>query len=279
MMLSGLLSRGSTAVPATPQKQDARTLHVPHPATLLKSLSLSQAEQVAEPGLPSQLEVRASAAEVAMVCRSRAGSVLRKQSILKCDHFPSSRNLKLAEQLRGAPNFRKVEGLPVYGTGQPTLPGCTEVLHTVCARGGGNCLRDEGACHSSQVLWINCREEAVLYINGRPYCVKDRRAPFANIENTGITAEQLVESELQLKREVLEESQLFNGHILLHGEAPPDSEEPAAKGAVYAYWEPAREVLCVHEVFEVLRHKFLSSRWCACRSQMSTSLRRKISMS
>ena len=35
------------------------------------------------------------------------------------------------------------------------------------------------------MLWHNLREEPVLYINGKPYVVRESNKPFANLEYTG----------------------------------------------------------------------------------------------
>ena len=42
-----------------------------------------------------------------------------------------------------------------------------------------------------RVLWHNMREEPVLYINGRPYVVREANKPFANLEYTGALAKLL----------------------------------------------------------------------------------------
>jgi hypothetical protein len=203
------------------------------------------------PGEPSSLEVAANKAEEAQVFQSRAGTVLRKYSMLKCDHFPSSSQIE--SNCKGVPNFRKVDGLPVFGSGQPTIPGCAEVLDEV-----------RKVNSPEKVLWVNCREEPVLYINGRPYCVKDRVDPFGNLETTGITAHELVEKELLLKKELFAEAKLYDGRVLLHGESKPTPEEieiakakgHPAMGGVYAFWEPLVEVLCVHEVYGRLQKQY-----------------------
>lgn len=37
-----------------------------------------------------------------------------------------------------------------------------------------------------RVLWHNMREEPVLYINGKPYVVREADQPFCNVEYTGV---------------------------------------------------------------------------------------------
>ena len=39
-----------------------------------------------------------------------------------------------------------------------------------------------------KVIWHNMREEPVLYINGKPYVVREANKPFANLEYTGEAA-------------------------------------------------------------------------------------------
>lgn len=41
------------------------------------------------------------------------------------------------------------------------------------------------------VLWHNMREEPVLYINGKPYVVRESDQPFCNVEYTGDTQQRL----------------------------------------------------------------------------------------
>lgn len=48
------------------------------------------------------------------VVASRSGQVLLAHTLLKSDHFPGCQNLKLKPLIDGAPNFRKIDGLPVY---------------------------------------------------------------------------------------------------------------------------------------------------------------------
>lgn len=41
------------------------------------------------------------------------------------------------------------------------------------------------AAGQRHVLWHNMREEPVLYINGKPYVVREADQPFCNVEYTG----------------------------------------------------------------------------------------------
>lgn len=105
---------------------------------------------------------------------SRGGSVLGKKTILKSDHFPGCQNKRLLPHVDGAPNYRQVGSLPVYGVAIPTADGIRKVLELVGANKFGG----------QRVLWHNLREEPVVYINGRPFVLREVERPFTNLEYT-----------------------------------------------------------------------------------------------
>jgi hypothetical protein len=53
------------------------------------------------------------------------------------------------------------------------LQGIKEVLDRVCATPGGG---------SRPALWFNIREEPVLYINGRPFVLREEQRPLKNLQ-------------------------------------------------------------------------------------------------
>jgi hypothetical protein len=59
--------------------------------------------------------------------------------------------MKLTPLIEGAPNFRQVAGLPVYGVAIPTVSGLRLVLDRLGAGRG-----------QRKVLWHNQREEPVM---------------------------------------------------------------------------------------------------------------------
>jgi len=64
--------------------------------------------------------------------------------------------------VRGAINFRQVPNTNIYALGQPSLQAIDEVV-----------ARIKGAHPSApNIVWINLREEPVVYINGAPYCLR-----------------------------------------------------------------------------------------------------------
>ena len=141
-----------------------------------------------------------------MVVAGRQGQLLGAGKILKFDQFPGLRRTHLKEQLKGAPNFRQVEGTNVYGVAQPTIEGLTNVLDRVGAK-------------EQEVKWTNMREEPVVYINGRSHSLRTEAHPFENSADfKGASSETVEKTEQQLKAEVLAEAQANGGRILLHGE-------------------------------------------------------------
>merc|ERR1712170_4941 len=54
-------------------------------------------------------------------------------------------------------------GFPVFGTGQPTLPGFDKILEPIMKKYGDEKI----------IYWANLRQEPVVYVNGKPYTARD----------------------------------------------------------------------------------------------------------
>jgi len=76
------------------------------------------------------------------------------------------------EKIDGAPNFRQINGFPVYGTGQPTEEGMVAILNK--AKEG-----KDGA----KIIWFSMREEPLAYINGLPYAPRNPESPHSNLSD------------------------------------------------------------------------------------------------
>ncbi|KAI3645959.1 hypothetical protein MP228_008887 [Amoeboaphelidium protococcarum] len=143
--------------------------------------------------------------------RNRNGAVLSSQTILKADFWrqeqSQGRGLEI-QNLGGASNFRRINGLPVFAVAQPTLTGIQNVVSTIS--------NDVGPV---DIIWINMREEPLIYINGTPYVLRDE---FLTLRNTkaysGITQSRLEMLEERLKEDVVKEVEKSGGKILLHQE-------------------------------------------------------------
>merc|ERR1712079_239518 len=68
-----------------------------------------------------------------------------------------------APRTDGAPNFRRLPGFPIFGTGQTSIDGFEKCLEPVLKKYG-----DE-----KHVFWVNLRQEPVVYVNGKPYTARD----------------------------------------------------------------------------------------------------------
>ena len=163
------------------------------------------------------------------VITSRAGAVLGRQTILKDDHFPGCQNSKLTPLVEGAPNFRQVEGLPVYGVAIPTVNGLRNVLDAV----GGK---------SRCVLWHSMREEPLVYVNGQPFVLREVERPFSNLELTGITRERVEQMESRLREDVLLEAAQYAGRVLVSKELD--------NGQVVDAWVDVQTVQTPLEVYQ-----------------------------
>jgi hypothetical protein len=135
----------------------------------------------------------------------------------------------------GASNFRRIENTHVYGVAQPTVNGLRQVIRTL--------LSDRPK--SERILWINLREEPIIYINGIPYVLRDRAFTLRNLRAyKGITGSRMEQLEERLKEDVIREVTQCGGRILLHGE---DKD-----GNVLSSWEEVdlQDIMTVREVME-----------------------------
>ncbi|KAG6704370.1 hypothetical protein I3843_07G126100 [Carya illinoinensis] len=176
--------------------------------------------------------------EPEQVMKLRGGSVLGKKTILKSDHFPGCQNKRLSPQIDGAPNYRQADSLPVHGVAIPTIDGIRNVLKHIGAQ-----------IHSkqAQVLWISLREEPVVYINGRPFVLRDVEQPFSNLEYTGINRARVEQMEARLKEDILMEAARYENKILVTDEL--------RDGQMVDQWEPVSRdsVKTPLEVYEELQ--------------------------
>ncbi|RHN49114.1 putative protein-tyrosine phosphatase [Medicago truncatula] len=170
------------------------------------------------------------------VMRMRGGSVLGKKTILKSDHFPGCQNKRLSPQIEGAPNYRRADSLHVHGVAIPTVDGIRNVLNHIRNRQ-----------NKQQVLWISLREEPLVYINGRPFVLRDVERPFSNLEYTGINRERVEQMEARLKEDILSEAERYGYKILVTDELPD--------GQMVDQWEPVScdSVKTPLEVYEELQ--------------------------
>lgn len=135
----------------------------------------------------------------------------------------------------GASNFRRIDNTHVYGVAQPTVNGLRQVARSLL----------NGRPKNERILWINLREEPIIYINGIPYVLRDRAFTLRNLRAyKGITGSRMEQLEERLKEDVIREVMQCGGRILLHGE---DND-----GNVLSSWEEVdvQDIMTVREVME-----------------------------
>ncbi|XP_047316660.1 paladin-like isoform X2 [Impatiens glandulifera] len=157
--------------------------------------------------------------EMSVVAALRNGEVLGRQTVLKSDRCPGYQNPNLPDRVDGAPNFREIPGFPVYGVANPTIDGIRSVIRRIYRSNDG-----------IPVLWHNMREEPVIYINGKPFVLREVERPYKNmLEYTGIDRERVERMEDRLKEDILRESKKYGGAIMVIHETDD--------GKIFDAWE------------------------------------------
>jgi protein-tyrosine phosphatase len=172
-------------------------------------------EQVmASPEAALKSDIISTSSDVSNVFDSRSGNVLVRYSILKSDYFPGCQNKKLLPIIEGAPNYRKIKAFPVVGVAIPSGNGVRNVLKEIAAASG---------VESPPIFWTNLREEPLLYVCDRPYCLRDVDDPMQNLIYTGITTRRVEAMEKQLKVDALADATKYSQKLMLHHEADDNS--------------------------------------------------------
>merc|ERR1712123_101674 len=82
-------------------------------------------------------------------------------AVAMLDHFEKIQKLK--DKVDGVPNFRRVPGYKVFCCGQPTKEGFVAAIEKAC---GEKWPKD------GPIIWLNMRQEAIVYVNGNPVCAR-----------------------------------------------------------------------------------------------------------
>lgn len=127
------------------------------------------------------------------------------------DHFEGIDKLvKEAPHTDGAPNFRRMPGFPVFGTGQPTLTGFDKVLEPIIKKYGDEKI----------IYWANLRQEPVVYVNGRPFTARDPEKLNYHLEVTDPNGVSKMEDEFA--EELKKRGDDFKFYQDQYGEHPDD---------------------------------------------------------
>lgn len=171
------------------------------------------------------------------VLNNRSGSVLVPHTILKMDLWSSE--YKLPVDVDGAINFRKMQERSIYAMAQPRLQAVGAIIERLYA----------DMDTDQHIVWINVREEPLVYIHNEPYVLRDKFKTFRNLRSySGIPSERLEHMEIRLRDDILVESSMYQSKVLVHAE---DTD-----GDVYPVWETIacpEEVKTTAQIFSELR--------------------------
>jgi hypothetical protein len=146
------------------------------------------------------------------------GKFIPPHAILKFDHFPGiTKKIEGVYQLPGAPNLRSetVDKMMLWGVGQPSYDAFIDIIQRASQE---NITNPNG-----QLVWINLREEPVVYVNGLPYTLRDINHPFQNLSVPGMNAIEIEQVEKCLVRILIERQQMM-GIVALYDELPVEGQ-------------------------------------------------------
>ena len=165
------------------------------------------------------------------VLKERNGSVLNQGMILKYDTYA---------EVNQSYNFRQIEN--IIGVAQPNQEAITFITSLNHQSSEQNEPTKRTSLPNSTV-WINLREEPIVYLNGQPYVLRDAHSWLRNIKTySGISAARIESMELRLKIDIIEEIKKYNGKLLLHSESQD--------GQLMTYWQTIDSVCTPRELFE-----------------------------
>merc|ERR1712012_377365 len=149
------------------------------------------------------------------------------------DHFEKIQKLK--DKIDGVPNFRRVPGYKVFVCGQPTKDGFEKALEKAC---GDKWPKD------GPIIWLNMRQEPILYINGNPVCARppNKIGEYAELGN--VTCESVEKDEAEFLRMFKKKAEDDGGKLKVVDVSKKESEIEA------------KEIHSLGEVIEGLKEQF-----------------------
>merc|ERR1711971_426946 len=142
-----------------------------------------------------------------------------------------------APRTDGAPNFRRLPGFPLFGTGQTTIDGFEKCLEPVLKKYG-----DE-----KHIFWVNLRQEPVVYVNGKPFTARDPANINFHLEINN--PEETSKMETEFAEEVKKRGEDFKYYKDQFGEHP---EERATNDEIS---EKLTGVTTLNEIYAAIKEK------------------------
>merc|ERR1712168_188062 len=159
------------------------------------------------------------------------GDVSKAAAML--DHFEKIQ--KLPDKLDGVPNFRRVPGYKVFCCGQPTKDGFEAAINKAC---GDKWPKD------GPIIWLNMRQEAIVYVNGSPVCARPANKIGEYAELGNVTRASVKAEEVEFAAELKKRAESGGGKIKVVDVAKKESELEV------------KEMVTLHDVIESLKEKF-----------------------
>jgi len=168
------------------------------------------------------------------------------KAVAMSDHFEKIQ--KLPDKIDGVPNFRRVPGYKVFCCGQPTKEGYVRAIEKAC---GDKWPKD------GPIVWLNMRQEAIVYVNGNPVCARPpgKIGEYAELGNVThecpnasfspvITRASVKADEEEFVKVLKKRAEDAGGMVKVTDVSKKESEVKV------------EEVMSLHEVIEGLKEKF-----------------------
>lgn len=162
--------------------------------------------------------------------RYKSDKVLQN-CVIKEDHFFGFVRIPYT-LTQNVPNFRRIGDEPIFGMAQPLEVGFRDVVQH---------LRGE----FGRIIWINLREESVVYVNGKPFAPRHPDNMTENVELPGIEADEVTAIEVQLKGEIQSQVRKANGLFMYWYEPRMMYSEEKMD-----HVNPDKEVKTLSEIYE-----------------------------
>lgn len=156
------------------------------------------------------------------------------KAVPMADHFPKIQKLK--DPIDGCPNFRRVPGYKVYCCGQPTIAGFEKALEKVCELGKYD--------PTKPIVWINMRQEPIVYVNGDPVCARPPNKIGEYAELGDVTRESVKSDEIEFLKVVKSKKDGNDGKLKIVDVYKNESEVEV------------KELVTLHAIIENLKKKF-----------------------
>ena len=182
-----------------------------------------------------------------MLILNRIGSVLSANTILKADIAQNGGNDTKASKKLKSVKFRYLPEIGVATCSQPPSSVIETILKTKLKM---ECLDNDEK--EDEAIWIDLREEPVLYIRSRPYVVRNYNIPYRRLpEFDNLAREHLNDIAKRLKHDIHQEAVDNDDKLLTHYEDNGQLKE----NIIRIDATQSNELQTADQIFDALRNK------------------------